>query len=556
MSRYTGRMGSRSQHRFAIGIALLFAAITASAQDQEPLFPFRKGILHGFIDRKGEVVIAPRFHLERAEDGANMFAEDRAPVQLESNGLFGYIDRAGELVIPPRFARAEPFTEGFAAVAVDRRDLDRRHERKFGYIDRRGNFVTEPRFERAGPYSEGRACVDVGGKIGYIDVEGKFLIEPRWDGLSEYCTFREGRAAVSKDGAWGFIDRSGELVIPLRYKYPSSFHSGRAAVEPLEGSAMEYIDVDGKRAFPETFPLAWQFSEGLARVQRRIDIEELQTGAAIQRIHRTLFIDTRGKVVFELEDDFWVEPFSEGRAKVKVRDRATGVETVGYIDRTGAFVIPPRFVDGSSFRGGLALVLECGRRGYIDTEGRPVWGLQPRRASATTAGAPDPALLTATLVANAAGYTGELEIVDAPTSSECTPYGKAIWSKVIRIHDVTLSFLTIQLLEGDTFLTAERVETYEAILSKLPDVQIVSRIPIDGGPDGYFAVTGFGPGGSIYTASVPSPDRNYELQVLAAVSSEGDEPSDAAVREFEARIGPDIVAALAKAAYEALFPRR
>jgi hypothetical protein len=559
-------MGRHHRHRVAVGLALLSATIAARAQDPEPLFPFRKGILHGFIDRKGEVVIAPRYRLDRPDDIVNLFAGDRAPVRLEPLGLFGYIDRAGEVVIPARFARAERFAEGLAAVAVESRHPHRGYERKFGYIDRRGDFVVEPRFDSAGPFSEGRACVDVGGKVGYIDVEGKFVIEPRWDGWSDYCTFREGRAAAAKDGAWGFIDRSGELVIPPRFKSPSSFHSGLAAVQPLEGSDMEYVDLSGKRAFATRFALAWQFSEGLARVERRIDLEKLRTEsdvrAAIERLRRTAFIDITGEIVFELEDHFWVEPFSEGRAKVKVRDRATGAETVGYIDRTGAFVIPPRFAAGTSFHGGLALVVECGRSGYIDTEGRAVWGLLPGRASGTTGVFPDPALLKATGVARALGYGGELELVDAPTSSECTAYGRAIWAKGIRAHDGAFPFLTIHLLEGDTFLTAEREETYEAVLSGTPgigDSGIVSRIPIEGGPSGYFAVTGFGPGGSIYAVSIPTQDRRFEILVLAAVSSEGDEPTDPAVGEFLGRLGrnpADVLAALARAAHEVLFTGR
>jgi hypothetical protein len=45
----------------------------------------------------------------------------------------------------------------------------------------------------------------------------------------------------------------------------------------------------------------------------------------------------------------------------------------GYIDREGKFVIPPRFDEAKEFDGGLARVKLGTKIGYIDRMGRYVW---------------------------------------------------------------------------------------------------------------------------------------------------------------------------------------
>src|SRR5580704_7964273 len=49
------------------------------------------------------------------------------PVRM--NGKYAYINKSGKLVIQPQFERAEPFTEGYAAVQTSGR---------WGFIDKTG----------------------------------------------------------------------------------------------------------------------------------------------------------------------------------------------------------------------------------------------------------------------------------------------------------------------------------------------------------------------------------------------------------------------------------
>jgi WG containing repeat len=183
--------------------------------------PFSEGMaavtnreeLVGFVNKDGEEVIAPRFD-PRSTSG---FAEGLAAVAYNGTGKFGYIDTLGHFVIPPEFNVAGPFSEGLAAVMVERN--------KWGYIDRSGKLAIAPLFTRAEPFGESLAAASTcpeaglsqytesgepsGCGFGYIDKSGAFVIEQRFDGAG---VFRGGVAYVITAGGRGYIDSRGNLL--------------------------------------------------------------------------------------------------------------------------------------------------------------------------------------------------------------------------------------------------------------------------------------------------------------------------------------------------------
>jgi len=256
----------------------------------------------------------------------------------------------------------------------------------YGYIDKNGTVVIQLEYDNAGSFSEGLACVRKGDNWGYIDQSGAVVISFTYDyadsfseGLAvvrnssynwgaidrtgavvipfEYNSvlpFSEGLAAVENDdGQWGFIDKTGAVVIPFDYGYALSFSEGLAAVLTDDGYC--YIDKTGNVMISFDYTaIPFSFSEGLAHVYN-------------DEVECTGFIDKTGAVVIPFEH-YGPEPFSEGLS----REYAFNGR-YGFIDKTGDFVISREYASALDFSEGLAAVSNNdGKWGYIDKTGKVV----------------------------------------------------------------------------------------------------------------------------------------------------------------------------------------
>jgi hypothetical protein len=153
---------------------------------------------------------------------------------------------------------------------------------------------------------------------GYANRRGKVVIELRFE---RAYPFSEGLAMVRVDGRIGYINPSGKMVFKLPPKAISAraFRGGLARV--TDGRNAWYVKPNGERAFSEEFPA-------------------VGTGE-----------------------------FFEGVAAAK--DEWTGL--YGYIDKSGKFVIPPRYSNAEDFSEGLAEIKTAGGAdGFIDHAGKTV----------------------------------------------------------------------------------------------------------------------------------------------------------------------------------------
>jgi hypothetical protein len=270
-----------------------------------------------------------------------------------AGGRWGFVDRAGRVVIPPAFERAAPFSEGLASVRLGPRR---------GYVDRTGALVLVPEQEPASgdlhrSFASGRALVRVGARFGYVDRTGRLVIPARFDSAQD---FSEGLALVcDRTVQCGYVDPSGLGVIG------PGLMAGRPARSGLVGALLTmsmgretvqmYSASTGRRVGPP-WDGAGPFSDGLLPV--------LYGGrwGAVDGDSRPVIAPVLG----------WLGEFRDGLAPARLEPG----EPCGYVDRTGAFAIPPRFRSCRPFSEGLAAVdLAAGedaaeRVAFIDRTGR------------------------------------------------------------------------------------------------------------------------------------------------------------------------------------------
>lgn len=316
---------------------------------------------------------------------------------------------AGRLVINPQFDSAGPFSEGLAPVRIGDSKTG-----KWGFIDKQGAMVIKPHFDFPIPpiFSEGLASVHVGdtktGKWGYIDKQGTMVITPQFDFAER---FSDGIALVhitdKESRKVGYINKQGMIVItlPSHFMDASIFSEGLAPTAdiyafddnpapnyPGANFKFGYINKQGTMAIKAQYGQALAFSEGLAAVF----VGTFETG-------KWGFIDKQGKMVItpqfdevlpasflEAETPFLMlsKVFNEGLAAVRIGDDMSG--KYGFIDKQGAMIIKPQYVNALAFSEGLAPVLigdhMSGKWGFIDKRGAIVISPQYGNALAFSEG--------------------------------------------------------------------------------------------------------------------------------------------------------------------------
>jgi hypothetical protein len=203
-----------------------------------------------------------------------------------------------------------------------------RMDGKRGYMDRGGQIKIKPQFDDAHHFADGVAFVKKGDKWGLINPTGKFLFEPKFDDcrncLSNVCSVKLG-------DKWGYINHKGDVVIPIQFDMARGFED--SGVTPQDNFHTARVIYKGK----------WEFIDPQGSV--------LLASSVLDALNVTA-----------------VDALEQGLAG------ARGGDKWGYLDRTGKWVIQPRFAVSSGFGNSYAYVQRDpnGPYGYIDTKGNVV----------------------------------------------------------------------------------------------------------------------------------------------------------------------------------------
>jgi hypothetical protein len=166
----------------------------------ESIGNFENGVAPVRFERKGKIIDSMGQMIPSVAYNQTITNFSEGLIAVSINGHSGYLNRKGELVIAPTFLSAGQFSEGVAPVKVGR---------EFGYIDKTGKLVISPRFEEATEFSEGLARVKIEGKYGFIDKEGVVKISPQF---SSVTSFRGGAALARMGNDVGYINRTGRFI--------------------------------------------------------------------------------------------------------------------------------------------------------------------------------------------------------------------------------------------------------------------------------------------------------------------------------------------------------
>lgn len=287
----------------------------------EGLAPVKEvsGKKYQFINNKFSPAFARKFD-GVSEEQTGLYGK-LTPVKEEE--FWGYVNGAGAMLIKPRFAQAKQFHNGVAAIKLF--DFEIKQVRRsstdaeWTLLNSKGKRLNQVfdglrSFEEPVAESGPLAVVTTRPMQGrprrqLINAKGA-IVGKTFDEIGDVS---EGLVPVCLNGLAGFADLNGQIVIAPAYRAAGAFSEGLApvVVAGAEGDNVGFIDHSGKLVIPAKFP-----------------IEEGYYVILPKQLYR----------------------FSEGLAVVP-RDGL-----FGYIDKTGAWKIPPAFVSARPFHEGFAAV--------------------------------------------------------------------------------------------------------------------------------------------------------------------------------------------------------
>jgi WG containing repeat len=185
--------------------------------------------LYGYADEKGQLIIPYKYAL------AQNFSEGLAAVKINKeypHDRWGFIDADGSTVLPFKFFEPTPFNNGLTKVSIDGRDYWMNRSQELFKGNQYLNYSEDDGLARISSVDN----VNVNDEIplfGYINKKGELKVPIKLKGASR---FSEGLAAVFIDSAWGYMDTLGHVVISPRFKSAESFASGRAVVGVIQKS--------------------------------------------------------------------------------------------------------------------------------------------------------------------------------------------------------------------------------------------------------------------------------------------------------------------------------
>lgn len=277
------------------------------------------------------------------------FSEGLARVQDDDTERYGFIDPTGYLVVPCTWKNAGSFSEGLAPVQAD--------NGLYGFIDKTGKVVIPCQYTHVGSFEDGVAAAEMGGKTMFINHSGEATFTFP-EGVAPQ-TLSEGLIVVCEGEKYGCIDVAGTQIIPCEWDYMQGYAEGLCYAEK-DGKKF-FLNTDGTVAFELQYTPAntskWSGNCFVGGMLRVYDKESRLSG----------YVDKTGALVVPMQWDAAYD-FSEGLAAVK---EVNGLW--GYIDQTGAVVIPCQFESAGAFICGRSTSNLNGKKGYIDQTGAMVF---------------------------------------------------------------------------------------------------------------------------------------------------------------------------------------
>lgn len=259
----------------------------------------------------------------------------------------GAINTKGKLTVPVIYTHLSEFNANYATAKI---------RKEYYIVHKNGNAtkINTMQLSHITPFSEGLAGIRSNLDYGFVDTLGNIQIEPQF---AKVGYFTDGIAwARDHNGFIGFINRSGEWLVQPSFLSVGKNIDGITSVKTSQ-KLVGYIQNDG------TWLIEPQYLVGKAF--------DPESGLALVKSSSNGwgYINKKGEFSnFDYIGRFY--NFNEGMAIIRAD------EYFGFMDKTGKWVIQPRFITVGKFINGFARAELETNWGLIDKKGS--WVIEPK----------------------------------------------------------------------------------------------------------------------------------------------------------------------------------
>ncbi len=308
------------------------------------------------------------------------YVPNRTLIVLKKGDRWGAILSDGKIVIPFEYDVIANVENGYVVCGKNR---------KYGIVDSLGNIKIAIGYDTIflNYENSGISLVKKESNIGIANSKGQLVTECIYncdfllDGAlpmvdipkNGYIKLEIYKPSASNPVLCGMVNcETGTVSIPFVYDDMGSYSEGLVWVK--KNSKYGYVDINNKFVVRLKYDKAYDFSEGLAAVERYTG-KFVYTQMGLTPERKTGFINKYGNQVipFQYNTQVGNDPvFSEGLAVIGMSsNNIYGIEK-GYIDKSGKIVIPPTFTSAKPFEKGLAEVSKKDKVGFINKLGKEV----------------------------------------------------------------------------------------------------------------------------------------------------------------------------------------
>jgi hypothetical protein len=317
------------------------------------LFGFETSDKFGYMDKNGNIVIAPDYSYKENSNAIPVF--NKGLVAIKKGDKMGVIDKSGKIIIPFEYDYAYTHWQVKDAFPVIKKESGKN---LYGLINAQNKIVIPIVYEEM-LMDSNLVKLKKDNKWWVMNISGKQILPDAYDAIT---TYSQGQLIqATKGDQLKFFDASGTFLFEKAKNVYTILGCTEGMIRCKVNDKQGYLDLKGNEVIITRYDDANDFVNGLAKVGKKT------TTSGTTVLYG--FIDKKANEILPIKyPSANLGLFQFGL--IKAKDPETN--RWGYYDKTGKCILQPAYLEAtnSDYLGGLWVKMTDGKYHYISKAGK------------------------------------------------------------------------------------------------------------------------------------------------------------------------------------------